>query len=74
MKMYIFLLIYRLIGVYESCSGFVKVGGENSMVKGTKMHDVASNSLRNEDKLKKLRELKIKDGRGNRRKGLLRCV
>ena len=72
--MYIFLLVYRLFRGYGNCSGFVEVGGENSMVKGTKMHNVASNSLRDEDKLKKLRELKIKNERWNRREAFTICI
>ena len=58
LRIYIVLICW-LFGGYGSCSGLVVEGKNSTAKRGTKTHDVTSNSLCNKEKLKKLRELKI---------------
>ena len=70
-------ILFGLQGGFSACGeGEGRFVFEGSMVRrganvrGAGQHGVAADIIKEKEKLNKLRELPIKDGRGNRRKGL----
>ena len=72
MKVCVCLLLYFFLGGEDSCSGQVEASGSAEEVDGSLRevimgkHPVASDVIKEKENLTKIRNLKVKDGRGSR--------